>query len=1762
MNADLRTWLPETGRVKRGLAGLLSVTTLAAVTVSAVVFAGPSSADTSPAAGSGLPTTVTAESLPTVQIGTGVVWSETTVDSTVYAAGNFNTARPSGVAEGGAGEVARGGLVAFDITTGVMTSWNHNLNGAGRFITVSPDKSTLYLAGDFTTVDGQARPHIAAFDLTNNGALKASFAPTFDGTVLTLAVTNSTVYAGGAFTTVNGQTGKSNYVSLSAANGATNTGFAASTAYVATANAPSKPTVTAITLSPDASTLLVAGRFDRLNGVARVGIGGVNATTGAVGAWNASFPIRDNNAGASFTALRTFDGKIYGSGYTTGFIGNFEGTVQLDQTGNIGWLNSCHGDTYDVFETTGVLYTASHEHDCSDIGAWEETTPRIWHRANATTADASPGCVLGTNDNYNGSNSAYYDYSTKNPAITTAYSCATLLPWDPDFSAGTFTGASQGPWATSGNADYVTMGGEFPTVNGQNQYGLARFAKPSLAPKLSGPIALATLIPNVTTPAPGTAKISWKATWDRDNENLTYKLYRGSSFNNLIYQVTTASRFWDMPNMGFTDTGQPTNTLTRYHVTVLDPDGNTINAGTNAGNVLDGSSNSANPYYQDVLADGANNYWRLDQATGSMAVNSVSSNDMVASSGVTPNVAGALTGDTDSAVTFDGTAQGYATSQTRGPAPSTFTEELWFKTTTTKGGRLMGFGSANAPNGISANQFDRQVYMDGAGHLTFGVNTFGNTLKSASSSTATVTSSGTFNNGAWHHVVATVSSSGLALYVDGTTIGQKTNSAALWAFPGYWRIGGDNLEYWPNTTGVQSIAVGDPPRNTSPIAATIDEVATYPTALSLATVQKHYADGSHTAPANVSPTASFTTTVSGLTVSSDASASADSDGSIASYAWTYGDNSPAGTGKTNDHTYTAAGTYTVTLTVTDNAGATGTTTRLVTVATGGTTPAAIAADSFERTASNGWGNADTGGAWFVSSASSFSVSGGQGQLSIPTGSTRYAYLNSVASTDTDVQVTVKLSKMPSGGGTYVNLVGRTISASTGGDYRVKVLITSTGAVSASLIRSDNARTETVISPAKTIAGLTYTSGSTLRLRLQVTGTSPTTLNASVWTDGTTEPSAFQITGTDNTTGLQVPGGVGVLGYISGSTTTTPTILSFDTLTATSTTAPGGGANVAPTASFTATPAGLTVSTDASASADPDGSIASYAWDYGDTTPAQTGKTDTHTYTAAGTYTITLTVTDNAGAIGTTTRTVTVTAGVTTLASDDFTRTSASAWGTAPTGGAWTVAATSAFSVNGSAGVINQTAGTTFSAYLNSVSSNDTDVRFLVADNKVPTGGGTYITVAGRKVAGQGEYRAKVQLVAGGVVKIQLIRANSTGTETAIGTAATVTGLSYTAGMVLQLRMQVTGINPTTFQAKVWNNTTAEPGSWQVTTTDSTTGLQTAGSIGLLTYASGSTTNAPQSITVDTLRATTTAPAAPNVLPTAAFTSSVSGATASFNAGGSSDSDGTIASYAWTFGDGTTGTGVTTSHAYTVSNTYTVTLTVTDNRGGTGSTTGSVAVTVPAGPAPFAADDFGRTASASWGSAAPGGAWTVSAGANFSVNGSAGVINQTAGASSTAYLNSVSSNDTDVQFSVAVNKVPTGGGTYITVAGRKVAGQGEYRAKVQLVAGGAVKIQLIRSNSSGTETAIGTAATVSGVTYTAGMVLQLRMQVWGVGTTTFRAKVWTGLTEPTAWPVSSTDATTGLQAAGSIGLITYASGSTTNAPQTITIDGLKATASGN
>lgn len=81
----------------------------------------------------------------------------------------------------------------------------------------------------------------------------------------------------------------------------------------------------------------------------------------------------------------------------------------------------------------------------------------------------------------------------------------------------------------------------------------------------------------------------------------------------------------------------------------------------------------------------------------------------------------------------------------------------------------------------------------------------------------------------------------------------------------------------------------------------------------------------------------------------------------------------------------------------------------------------------------------------------------------------------------------------------------------------------------------------------------------------------------------------------------------------------------------------------------------------------------------------------------------------------------------------------------------------------------------------------------------------------------------------------------------------------------------------------------------------------------------------------------------NLGPTPSFTTNCASLACSFDGSGSTDSDGTIDSYTWNFGDGQIGVGVNPTHTYIVAGTYSVTLTVTDDDAAVGTTQAPVTV---------------------------------------------------------------------------------------------------------------------------------------------------------------------------------------------------------------------------
>ena len=544
---------PRTVPDRRGSrrAGVLAAAAAsAALALPAVALPGAALADTAPA--SGTPATVTADVLPTWQVN-GVVWSQAVVGNTVYATGSFTKARPPGVAPGGTGEVNARNVFAYDIRTGArVSSFDHSLNGQGRVVTAAPDGSRVYVGGDFTTVDGIAQGHVAAFD-TATGALDTAFQAKVNGSVRALAATPTRLYVGGSFSSISGAA-RTNLGTLN-----TSTGAVRSWAPRAGGGA-----VWTMVLAPDASRVIVGGSFTTLNGSSARGMGSLRASDGVNLPWAANRTIRDSGSQAAITSLRTDGRKIYGSGYQYLAGGNFEGTFAADPlTGDLTLLNDCHGDTYDVLPVGPVLYSVGHAHNCTWIGSFPDTEPRVrYQRALAQTIAAKT-----TNT---GPDAYGWNYS--------GLPASGVLHWFPQMAAGSYTGQYQAGWSVVGNADYIAIGGEFPKVNGVAQQGLVRMAATTVAPNKSRPTYSTNPsrpVPPTTATAVGSGKVavSFGTAWDYDNETLTYDVLRDD--RTWISSQRISSNFWTLPTASVTDSGLPVGSSHYYQVRVKDSSGNT-----------------------------------------------------------------------------------------------------------------------------------------------------------------------------------------------------------------------------------------------------------------------------------------------------------------------------------------------------------------------------------------------------------------------------------------------------------------------------------------------------------------------------------------------------------------------------------------------------------------------------------------------------------------------------------------------------------------------------------------------------------------------------------------------------------------------------------------------------------------------------------------------------------------------------------------------------------------------------------------------------------------------------------------------------------------------------------------------------------------------------------------------------------------------------------------------------------------------------------
>lgn len=1643
---------PSSGLVKR-LSGLFAGMLAAGATFGAVAAA---PAQAAPLASD--PATVTAEALPTWQLN-GVVWSTVVVGNTAYVTGEFSKARPPGTSIGDPAEVAATNIFAFDVTTGNPVAFNHSLNAQGLIIRASDDGSRLYVGGDFTAVDGVARSHIVSFDLAQGGAPLTAMNARTDGQVRGLVPIGNTLYAGGNFRAANGQA-RSLFAAYDTA-----TGNISSWAPVGDTSGY----VFTMVAAPDKSRIIAGGSFSTINGMDAYGMGAIDAATGATLPWAANARLRAAGLNGAIDTLSTDGTSIFGAGYSYGAGAAFEGTFSADpSTGTINWVNDCLGDTYDTFPMGGALYTVSHDHNCTVAGAFPDTNPRSrWQKASAERIGPTIGTIT-TKDAYN------WDY--------TGIGYTGQLHWYPDLEFGSYTSSKQAAWSIGGNGDYLVLAGEFPKVNNVAQQALTRFAKKPISNGLK-PIASTGSTPTPIPTSGGAVRVVFGAMFDRDDASTDYDIFRGvGPTSTKVGTITrTDSEFWSLPKYTFTDTGLTVGSQVRYQIRARDAAGNFQ---WSAWSALVTVTDSASAYAGLLGTQGATHLWRVGEAAGSTLVT-----DAIGSAHGTPTSetfggSSALLNETDTSMA--GVAASSVVTTTAETAPSTLSVEAWVKTTSARGGRIVGFGDQTGTSNASAIT-DRVLYLDTSGRPNFMIN---------DTAMRTVTARGAVNDGNWHHVVGTVDSSGMQLFVDGVRVARDQRYTTPRTYTGYWRLGSDTTTSFTNRP------------SDAALVGSIDEVAVTPRALTVAEVQSHYTASGRTGSWAAQPIDAYAQAV--LANSPD-------------LFWRLGESSgtavdASGSGNNGNVTSGLLG-------LTPIRGAAGAvpgdqamtfdgSANMVVAQQQWASPTAFTAEVWFKT------NTVKGGKLigFGSGASGLSSSYDRHVYMLNTGKLAFGTYNGTQQIITSplayndnqwhhVAATqgadgMKLYVDGSLIGTNANTIGQTYT----GYWRIGADTMWSGATSKYFAGTlDEAAVYSTALSENAVRAHYNASGRTAPNRAPVAAYTFTRSYQTVNVDASTssDPDGSLATYTwnfgDGTSGTGVTAGhtyatAGV--YTISLTVTDPQGLT-NTISKSVTAAP----NQAPTAGFAASVNLHDVSFDGSTSTDADGTLAGYAWDFGDGTSGS-GVTATHTYGAAGTYNVALTVTDDQGVTNTVTHQVVAVDPPNQLPIASFSVSKSdlavdfSGAGSADPDGtisdwAWSFG-------DGSTG----TGASTSHSY---AAAGTYTVKLTVTDNR----GGTDTQSKEIRVLAPNQLPTAAFSWSANDEKLSFDAGASSDPD------GTVDGYAWDFGD----GASGTGAGP--------NHTYAASGTYTVSL--------------VVTDNRGGQASVSHDVTV-----------VANAKPTAAFSSSATFLQASFDASASADSDGTVDAYAWDFGDGGTGSGASASHTYASAGIYSVKLTVTDNDGAKDTVTKSIMVVAPG---PLAADNFARTVATGWGTSDNGGAWTIASGASrFSVADGKGKVSMaSAGSGYTALLNSVSTTTSDLAFDVSMDKAATGGGQYFSAIGRNVNGVGFYSAKVRVLATGAVQVYLLKTVG-GTETVF-TSQTVAGLTYAAGDTLRVRLQVTGTTSTSLKVKLWSSGGEPSAWTLSTTDSTTGLQVAGGVGVSTYVSGSSTNLPIVYSFDNL-------
>jgi len=194
------------------------------------------------------------------------IFSLKRVANILYVGGQFTTLR-GGVSP----EVSRNQLAALDTTDGITPVTDWDANAFGGVNTIAVDGNNVFIGGNFSSIGGEQRNHLAALDKAS-GTLTA-WNPNVDSSVWDLELSATTLYVAGSFTNVDGAAHRY-LAAFNTVDGTHITGWVPD------------PDGAVWSLLVDGNELLVGGNFENIGGQPRSFIAALDTVTANASTWN------------------------------------------------------------------------------------------------------------------------------------------------------------------------------------------------------------------------------------------------------------------------------------------------------------------------------------------------------------------------------------------------------------------------------------------------------------------------------------------------------------------------------------------------------------------------------------------------------------------------------------------------------------------------------------------------------------------------------------------------------------------------------------------------------------------------------------------------------------------------------------------------------------------------------------------------------------------------------------------------------------------------------------------------------------------------------------------------------------------------------------------------------------------------------------------------------------------------------------------------------------------------------------------------------------------------------------------------------------------------------------------------------------------------------------------------------------------------------------------------------------------------------------